>query len=244
MNNLLDITFNQKALPENYCKKFNLITVEWGLPTFTIEDNDTRIGVEKGVDPIEGGATGTIKLIADRKPVQSTTLNFQAQGGTASSADYTLGPVTTNEQDWAEENGKWTKTVSNGLTAVDDKVYDPNETVIIKLNPGTNYEIDNAKQQVTYTIKDNEPLISIEKLQDPIEAKQHGQFKVVFDQKPPQNFSLYLQLPGIDTVESGKATRGTIANTKPDSDYKLYYRYKLDDQKEQKDFSKDAINTD
>ncbi len=227
--------FTLKLLPGQYKRDIQ------NTATFTIEDNDTRIGVEKGVDPIEGGAAGTIKLIADRKPVQSTTLNFQVQsGGTASSANYTLASVTTDDQGWGSENGKFTKTV-NILTAVDDKVYDPNETVIIKLNPGTNYEVDAAKQQITYTIKDNEPLISIEKLQDPIEeGKQHGQFKVVFDQKPPQNFSLYLQLPGIDTVESGKATRGTIAATKPGSDYKLYYRYNPNDQTEQKDFSKDA----
>ncbi|MEH2409313.1 hypothetical protein [Nostoc sp.] len=229
--------FTLKLLPGQY-RRYNPSTA-----ILTIEDNDTRIGVEKGVnpvDPIEGGATGTIKLIADRKPVQSTTLNFQAQGGTASSADYTLVSVTTDEQGWASENGKWTKTVSNGLTAVDDKVYDPNETVIIKLNPGNSYEVDAAKEQLTYTIKDNEPLISIEKLQDPIEGKQDGQFKVVFDQKPPQGFNLYLQLSGIDTVESGKATRGTIADTKPGSDYKLYYRYNPNNQKEQKDFSKDV----
>jgi hypothetical protein len=201
-----------------------------------IEDNETKIGIEKVGEPIEGGKAGTIKLISDRLPVagQTITLNFQAQSGTASSQDYSLLEVKINKDGWISENGKYTKVVDilSAKETNDDKNYDPNETLSIKLNGGTGYVIDSAKQQVAYSIQDNEPLISIEQSQQAIEGTQHGQYKIIFDREPPQDFDLYLTLPELNKVETDKATRGDIADTKEGSDYKLYYRDKKTEKKE------------
>lgn len=102
----------------------------------------------------------------------------------------------------------------------------------IEILPGVQYQNTPSR---TVTIVDNEPFVSIERLQNPIEGKQHGLFKVIFDKKPPQDFNLYFDnLIKPETELTGKAVRGTVANTKEGSDYKLFYSYELDEKPDDK----------
>ena len=125
------------------------------------------------------------------------------------------------------------------ITVTDDILYKSIENFTVQLLPGIQYKKD-EKSNATVSIIDNDFLTSIEKIKDPIEGQQHGEFKVVFAKQPLEKIKLYLELPpvGVSPV-SGQANRGTIADTKPGSDYKLYYRYDANNVKQQAEFNND-----
>ena len=213
-------TTNNRNSVESYGVSLGANSASFGNPNLDYYDNLNNwigdsalslpnISVAAGANSIEPDGVGnfTVNL--------TSILPFDYYVG------YSVGGTATSGADFNPlsgyvliEAGQTSATVN--VTALDDEIYDPNETVILTLNNNTP-NIAIGAGTATINIIDNEPQLIISKRLDAIEGKQNGEFEINFNKAAPRDFNLYLELT------NNKATLGKFTNTKQGADYKLFY---------------------
>jgi hypothetical protein len=126
--------------------------------TIEIADDEPRLGLTRLVEPSERGVQGSVRCaLAGGSLSQDLPFTIEIAGTAGSGTDYQT--ILTNH------------TIPAGLshldievTAIDDAVRDPNETVIVTLVPGlpANYGITPGQATATLTIVDAVPVVSVQ----------------------------------------------------------------------------------
>ena len=98
-----------------------------------------------------------------------------ALSGTASGSDYQIGSA---------KIPAGTTSYEVNISTIDDLVYEGDETLTLKLKPGT-YLVDSKRQEATIQIRDNEPIVSLEPTNNAYESGQNGRFTVRLSEPAP-----------------------------------------------------------
>ena len=145
-----------------------------GAATVTITDDEPVLTVAKVSDTIEGGSTPGKFRITNTKPVGRGINVSYTLAGTTVASDYTVMPSATPLLVTLPSNGS---TVDVDITAIDDTISEPTETVTITLvASGLLYQLG-ASATASLNIADNEPVITVAKIADAAEPTTVGRFR-------------------------------------------------------------------
>ncbi|MBD2681053.1 MULTISPECIES: DUF4347 domain-containing protein [Nostoc] len=107
------------------------------------------------------------------------TVNYTLTGSATANKDYTPSSsivILAN-----------TTNATISIPVLEDKFFDPNETIVVTLASGNFYNINSSQSKATQTIIDNEPkVISVTGLQT-VEGGTNGQFTITLDRPAPVN---------------------------------------------------------
>ena len=137
---LIDIT-NVTGAQNNNVQRTVTITDAEAQPEVTLSINNTPIA--------ENGGTSTIKATLNRVSYQDVTVDLAYTGTATAGSDYTggAGPIVILAGDLTAETT---------VTAQDDNINEPDETIIVDISGVTN-GTEAAPQQETITIGDDDP---------------------------------------------------------------------------------------
>jgi Subtilase family/Calx-beta domain/SdrD B-like domain/Domain of unknown function (DUF4114)/Bacterial cadherin-like domain len=162
------------------------------LPVISIDITDA--------DTAESNNPGQFTLTRTGITTADLTVNYSIAGTSINSTDYqNLSGTTTFKA------GSTTATID--LNAIDDNIYEGNETVTLTLTDGgTNYKIDTVKSASTLTITDNEnrPIISLSEATP--ETGKEGDTSAKY-----RAFTIALSNPSNETVTVDYATIDSTA---------------------------------
>jgi len=169
--------------------------------TVTIADNDVstptiptlptlpNITIAPGTNPSERGTiNGTYLITLDKPaPAGGLTINYKVAGTATRTTDYTLATgnniTAVTAKSFTIAAGQTTATLN--VTPVDDAVVDPNETVQLTLEKGTNYNVG-AANNATLTIADDVRVVSIAPGTNASErGSDNGSFLITLDNPAP-----------------------------------------------------------
>ncbi|MBE9227779.1 SBBP repeat-containing protein [Phormidium sp. LEGE 05292] len=169
--------------------------------TLTIADNDVTIPViptlptlpnvtiAAGTNPSERGTiNGTYLITLDKPaPAGGLVINYKVAGTATRTTDYTLATgnniTAVTAKSFTIAAGQTTATLN--VTPVDDAVKDPNETVQLTLEKGTNYNVG-AANNATLTIADDVRVVSIAPGTNANErGSDNGTFIITLDNPAP-----------------------------------------------------------
>lgn len=125
---------------------------------FTIVDDETQPSVSMSASAVaiaENGGTATVVATLSNLSVQNVTVGFGFSGTATLNTDYS---ASTNSIIIAAGNTSG----SISITAINDAIYDPGETVIVGIDSVTN-GTENGNQSVSITITDDEvaPVVNL-----------------------------------------------------------------------------------
>lgn len=113
--------------------------------TVNLLDNDAQVvSVAKIDDAVEGGATGKFRLTRLGNLSSALTVNVSTGGTATSGTDYTVLATTIT---FAANSA----TADVTLTAANDAIYDPDETVTLTVTSGTGYTVSGGTATLTIT---------------------------------------------------------------------------------------------
>lgn len=198
------------------------------LPTVSISSNNNA-AEKNGFELAETDAYFEFKLNNNQTFPVDLTVNFTVDESAENSAkkdtDYQLfvkdenGNYELKDGKYVEKEGDYKK-VNNSViipagqtsatinvATIDDEIYEGDETVKVTLLNSTNYTLGSSKE-ATLTITDDEPLITLEKIQDATEGGQ-GEFKLTLDKPAPRDTLVKYTI-------AGSATPNQDNNDNPD----------------------------
>jgi hypothetical protein len=150
--------------------------------TVTIADNEPTVSLTF-IDSTMNESGDTAKVRFSRSNTNGVPLTVKyAASGTASKDTIFLG----GDGNWYVADPPGAIVIPAGasyvdlvLTPYDDAVVEPQETLVLDLTPGAGYTVSPTTKQVTLTIDDNEPVVSIAKIADAAEeGNAPGTFRV------------------------------------------------------------------
>ncbi|AFY85156.1 DUF4347 domain-containing protein [Oscillatoria acuminata] len=158
--------------------------------TVSVMDNDLpSVSIAAGTNPSETSATpGNFQItLSDPAPPGGINLNYSIAGTATSAIDYTAlsGSLFIAE-------GATSGTIE--VVPIDDAIADPNETVELTLNAGTNYNVNAASATASLTITDNDTAgVTISAINgNTSEAGGTASFEVVLDTQPTADVTVNL----------------------------------------------------
>ncbi|WP_254564047.1 SBBP repeat-containing protein [Oscillatoria sp. HE19RPO] len=150
--------------------------------TVSLTDNDwPSVSIAAGANPSETSATpGNFQItLSDPAPSGGITLTYSVAGTATSAIDYTAlsGSLFIAE-------GATSGTIQ--VVPTDDAIADPNETVQLTLNAGTNYNVNAASATASLTVTDNDTAgVTVSAINgNTSEAAGTASFEVVLDTQP------------------------------------------------------------
>ncbi|MGA9379481.1 MAG: Calx-beta domain-containing protein, partial [Phormidium sp.] len=148
-----------------------------------------NITIAAGTNPSERGTiNGTYLITLDKPaPAGGLTINYKVAGTATRTTDYTLATgdniTSVTAKSFTIAAGQTTATLN--VTPVDDAVKDPNETVQLTLEKGTNYNVG-AANNATLTIADDVRVVSIAPGVNANErGSNNGTFLITLDNPAP-----------------------------------------------------------
>ncbi len=137
----------------------------------SIIDNDPVVGIEAGFNLTEDGANGSFNINLGQIPPEPVTVNFGLGGSAVNFSDYRFDPIaSTNIEginfDLVNETGSFTIAANSQsatlvLVAEDDVAVESQESILLTLETGDGYSLDEDNIFAAITITDNDPLVSI-----------------------------------------------------------------------------------
>ncbi|XWK90520.1 MAG: SBBP repeat-containing protein [Phormidium sp.] len=200
----------------------------------TITDNDVtapiiptlpslpNVTIAPGTNPSERGTiNGTYLITLDKPaPAGGLVINYKVAGTATRTTDYTLATgnniTSVTAKSFTIAAGQTTATLN--VTPVDDAVVDPNETVQLTLERGTNYNLG-AANNATLTIADDVRVVSIAPGTNATERdSNNGTFLITLDNPAPAGgLTITYKVAGTATETTDfSVTPGTnITNVRP-----------------------------
>jgi len=119
--------------------------------TLTIEDNEWRLGFRRlGNSYSENHGTARVEVILQESPTRDFTLKYKLSGTAIEGTDYNFGSALMSK------DGGSLQEIS--IMIIDDNIGEEDETIIITLETGEGYILEELDKEHTLTIKDNEPV--------------------------------------------------------------------------------------
>ncbi|MBZ8180643.1 FG-GAP-like repeat-containing protein [Oscillatoria salina] len=138
---------------------------------FTIKD---YIGISAITNPSETGIDGQFEIITDT-PQDTIELNFSAEGTAERGIDYQLYYLANGEKQYLDDNDTNfpitddAESLALYVEPLNDTLFESEETVIINLESGDDYNVSDSSASATLTLEDNEPIVSIGEIVNPTE---------------------------------------------------------------------------